>query len=59
MAAFSAFYTGADIFSSKHFLSCIHEAEWTPSQTHYYSENLVSPEIELGTSGSVTRNSDH
>jgi hypothetical protein len=24
------------------------EAEWTPFQTHYYSENLVSPGIEAG-----------
>ena len=22
-----------------------HEAEWTPFQTHYYSENLVAPGI--------------
>jgi hypothetical protein len=26
----------------------LNEAEWTPFQTHYYSENLVSPGIELG-----------
>jgi hypothetical protein len=25
-----------------------HEAEWTPFQTHYLSENLVAPEIERG-----------
>jgi hypothetical protein len=25
-----------------------HEAEWTPFQTHYFSENLVSPGIEPG-----------
>jgi hypothetical protein len=24
------------------------EAEWTPFQTHYFSENLVSPGIEPG-----------
>jgi hypothetical protein len=24
------------------------EAEWTPFQTHYYSENLVAPGIEHG-----------
>jgi hypothetical protein len=23
-----------------------HEAEWTPFQTHYYSENLAAPRIE-------------
>jgi hypothetical protein len=36
-----------------------HEAEWTPFQTHYFSENLVAPGIETGTSGSVARISDH
>ena len=36
-----------------------HEAEWTPFQTHYYSEKLVAPGIEPGTSVSVARNSDH
>jgi hypothetical protein len=25
-----------------------HGAEWTPFQTHYFSENLVAPGIELG-----------
>jgi hypothetical protein len=29
-------------------LNCIHEAEWTPFQTHYFSENLVAPRIETG-----------
>jgi hypothetical protein len=33
--------------------------EWTPFQTHNFSENLVAPGIELGTSGYVARNSDH
>jgi hypothetical protein len=28
------------------FLSCTDEAEWTPFQTHYFSENLVAPGIE-------------
>jgi hypothetical protein len=42
-------------FSIKELLSCIHEAEWTPFQTHYcflffFSENLVVPGIELGPS---------
>jgi hypothetical protein len=36
-----------------------YEAEWTPFQTHYFSENLVAPGIKPGTSGSVARNSDH
>jgi hypothetical protein len=34
-------------------------AEWAPFQTHYFSGNLVVPRIELGTPGSVVRNSDH
>jgi hypothetical protein len=29
-------------------VNCTHEAEWTPFQTHYFSENLVGPEIEPG-----------
>jgi hypothetical protein len=29
-------------------LNCTHEAEWTPFQTHYFSENLVAPGIEPG-----------
>jgi hypothetical protein len=33
-------------FSSKHLLSCTHEAERTPFQTYYLSENLVAPGIE-------------
>jgi hypothetical protein len=28
-----------------------------PFQTHYFSENLVTPGIESGTSGNVARNS--
>jgi hypothetical protein len=43
----------------KEFLSYPHEADWTPFQAHYFSENLVVPGIETGTSGSVARNSDH
>jgi hypothetical protein len=27
---------------------CIHEAEWTSFQTHYFSENLITPGIEPG-----------
>jgi hypothetical protein len=40
-------------------LNRTHEAEWTPFQTHYFSENLLAPGIERGTSGSVARNSGH
>jgi hypothetical protein len=35
-------------YFSKELLSCTLEAEWTPFQTHYFSENLVAPGIELG-----------
>jgi hypothetical protein len=31
----------------------------TPVQTLYFSEDLVAPEIEFGTSESVARNSDY
>jgi hypothetical protein len=30
------------------FFHCTHEAEWTPFQTHYFSENLEAPGIEPG-----------
>jgi hypothetical protein len=33
-------------FSIKQLLSCTHEAEWTPFQNHYFSENLVEPGIK-------------
>jgi hypothetical protein len=46
-------------FSFKLLLNYPHEVEWTPFQTHCYSENLVAPGIELGTSVSAARNSDH
>jgi hypothetical protein len=46
MAVFSAFYTGAATFSSKSLLIYTHEAEWTPFQTHYFSEIRVAPGIE-------------
>jgi hypothetical protein len=36
-------------FSIKYLLSCTHEAEWTPFQTHCFSENLVVLGIEPGT----------
>jgi hypothetical protein len=35
-------------FLPRYLLNCNHEAEWTPFQTHYFSENLVAPGIELG-----------
>jgi hypothetical protein len=48
MAVFSDFQTGAATFSFKQLLNCTHEAEWTPFQTHYFSENLVAPGKEPG-----------
>jgi hypothetical protein len=47
------------LFNSSSSSVILNEAEWTPFQTHYFSENLVAPEIKPGTSGSVGRNSDH
>jgi hypothetical protein len=51
-------YTKATTISFKQLLSYPHEAEWTPFESTYFSEYLVSLEIELRTFGSVTRNSD-
>jgi hypothetical protein len=36
----------------------LHEAEWTPFQTHYLSAILVAPGIEPGTSRSAARSCD-
>jgi hypothetical protein len=49
---------------SRYFLSSsssfiLTRAEWTPFQTHCYSDNLVALGIEPGTSGLAARNSDH
>jgi hypothetical protein len=55
----SVFKTGAATFLSSSFSFILTRAEWTPFQTHCYSENLVAPKIELGTSGLVARNSAH
>jgi hypothetical protein len=35
------------------------EAQWTPSQANCYSENVVAPGIEPGTSGSAAANCDY
>jgi hypothetical protein len=53
------FLTAAATISSKWLLNSTHEVDWTPFQTRYFSENLVALGIELGTSGSVARNSDY
>jgi hypothetical protein len=58
-AVFSVFKTEAVTISSKQLLNCTHEAEWTPFQLHYFSEKLVAPGTEPGTSGSLAWNYDH
>jgi hypothetical protein len=45
------FYTGAATFLSNRSSFILTRAEWTPIQTHCYSENLAVPGIEPGTSG--------
>jgi hypothetical protein len=35
-------------FYFKELSNCTHEAEWAPFLTHYFSEILVAPGIELG-----------
>jgi hypothetical protein len=55
----SVFYTGAAIFLSSSSSFVLTRAEWTPFQTHCYSEKLVAQRIEAGTSGSAARNSDN
>jgi hypothetical protein len=54
----SVFQTGAATFLSSISSFILTRAEWTPFQTHYYSENLVETGIERGTSGLAARNSD-
>jgi hypothetical protein len=46
-------------FSFKQILSYLHDADWTPFQTHHYSEYLVAQEIEPRTSGLAARNSEY
>jgi hypothetical protein len=48
MAIIKMFLTGAATFFIQVVLNCTHEAEWTPFQIHYFSENLVAPGIEPG-----------
>jgi hypothetical protein len=55
----SVFYTGVAIFLSSSSSFILTRAEWIPFETHCYSENFVTPEIEPGTSGLAARNSDH
>jgi hypothetical protein len=55
----SVFFTGTATFLSSSSSFIFTRAEWTPFQTHCYSENLVAPGIEPGTSGFIARNSDY
>jgi hypothetical protein len=55
----SVFSTGAATFLSSISSFILTRAEWTPFQTHCYSENLSAPVIERGTSRSAARKSDH
>jgi hypothetical protein len=49
--------TATFLSSSSSFI--LTRAEWTPIHTHCYSENLVAPGIETGTSGFAARKSDY
>jgi hypothetical protein len=40
-------------------LSCTHEVQWIPFQTHHFSENLVARGIEPGPLDLYARNSNH
>jgi hypothetical protein len=51
--------TGAATFLSSSSAFILTRAEWTPFQTYCYSENLVAPGIDPGTSRLAARNSDH
>jgi hypothetical protein len=58
LSLISVFYTGAATFLSSSSSFILTRTEWTPFQTHSYSDNLVAPGIVPGTSGSVARKSD-
>jgi hypothetical protein len=51
--------TGAATISFKYLLSCPHEAEWIPFQTHCFSESLEAPGIEPRTSDHLTTEAVH
>jgi hypothetical protein len=55
----SVFHTGGATFLSSSSSLILARADWTPFQTHCYSENLAAPEIEPGTSCFAARKSDH
>jgi hypothetical protein len=54
-----SFLDGAATFLSSSSSFILTRVEWTPFQTHCYSENLVVPGIEPETSGFAVRESDH
>jgi hypothetical protein len=58
-SSISVFETGDATFLSSSCSFFLTRAEWTPFQTHCYSENLTAPGIEPRTSGLAARNSDH
>lgn len=47
------------LISSNSLLSYSHEAERIPFQTHCFSENVIAPEIESGTSRSIVKYFDY
>jgi hypothetical protein len=53
------FRPGGATVPFKQLLNYPHEAEWTPFQTHYFSENLVALGMEPGASGPLARNCNH
>jgi hypothetical protein len=53
-----AFLDRSRYFSIQYLLSCTHEAEWTPFQTHYFFSSC-SAGNRTRASGSVAKNSDH
>jgi hypothetical protein len=55
----SQFSTGAATFLSSSSSFILTRGEWSPFQTHCYSENLAAPGIVPGTSGSAARKFVH
>jgi hypothetical protein len=55
----SVFWTGAATFLSSSSSFILTRAEWAPFQIHCYTENLIAPGIEPGTSVLAVWNSDH
>jgi hypothetical protein len=59
LSLISVFLTGATTFLSSSSSFILTRAERNPLQTHCYSDNLVAPGIEPGTSGLAAMNSDY